>query len=50
MHFYCPLPAPLQASSPSDLALSDVAALAAERSECEEPWEVAAVIEDRVII
>lgn len=50
MHFYYPLPPPLRAPFPSDLALSDVAALVAERSECEEPWEVAAVIEDRVII
>lgn len=50
MHFYYLPPPPLQASAPSVLALSDVTALVAERSECEEPWEVAAVIEDRVII
>lgn len=50
MHFYYPLPPLFKPLPLSDLALSDVAALAAERSECEEPWEVAAVIEDRVII
>lgn len=44
MHFYYQL-------YPLLLALSDVAALAAKRGECKEPWEVAAAIaEDRVII